>query len=226
MNATLARRLAAEGLGTAFLLAAVVGSGIMGERLADGNAAIALLANTLATGAALTVLISIFAAVSGAHFNPVVTLVFMARRETNVMDGVAYIAVQTISAVLGVYAAHLMFAMPVFEVSTKLRDGPAQAFSEFVATFGLIATILSAVRFRPSQTAPLVGLYIASAYWFTGSTSFANPAVTLARSLSDSFAGIAPSSVPVFVAAQMAGGFAGWLVFRWLVQPSPEPNGS
>lgn len=218
---TLSRRLAAEGLGTAFLLAAVVGSGIMGERLAGGNAAIALLANTLATGAALTVLISVLGPISGAHFNPVVTLVFMAQRETNVTDGIAYIAVQTICAVLGVYAAHLMFAMPVFEISTRLRDGPAQAFSEFVATFGLLATILGAVRFRPSQIAPLVGLYIASAYWFTGSTSFANPAVTLARSLSDSFAGIAPSSVPAFVAAQMAGGLAGWLVFRWLTQPAP-----
>jgi len=221
MNATLTQRLAAESLGTALLLAAIVGSGLMGERLADGNTAIALLANTLATGAALTVLISIFAPISGAHFNPVVTLVFMARRETNVTDGIAYIAAQTICAVLGVYAAHLMFAMPVFEISTKLRDGPAQAFSEFVATFGLLATILGAVRFRPSQIAPLVGLYIASAYWFTGSTSFANPAVTLARSLSDSFAGIAPSSVPVFVAAQVAGGLAGWLALRWLTQPAP-----
>ena len=216
MSATLARRLAAEGLGTAFLLAAVVGSGIMGEHLAGGNAAIALLANTLATGAALTVLISIFAPISGAHFNPVVTLVFMARHEMNMTDGIAYIAVQIVCAVFGVYAAHLMFAMPVFEISTKLRDGPAQAFSEFVATFGVIVTVLGAVRFRPSQTAPLVGLYIASAYWFTGSTSFANPAVTLARSLSDSFAGIAPGSVPAFVAAQLTGGLAAWLVFRWL----------
>ncbi len=222
---TLARRLAAEGLGTAFLLAAVVGSGIMGERLAGGNVAIALLANTLATGAALTVLISIFAPISGAHFNPVVTLVFMARRETKVTDGVAMIAVQVVCAVLGVYAAHLMFAMPVFEVSTKLRDGSAQAFSEFVATFGLIATILGAVRFRPSHIAPLVGLYIAAAYWFTASTSFANPAVTLARSLTDTFAGIAPSSAPAFIAAQMAGGLAAYLVFGWLFLSSPAVAG-
>jgi glycerol uptake facilitator-like aquaporin len=224
MSATLARRLTAEGLGSAFLLAAVVGSGIMGERLAGGNAAIALLANTLATGAALTVLISIFGPISGAHFNPVVTLVFMARRETNVPDGLAYIAMQIACAILGVYAAHLMFAMPVFEVSAKLRDGPAQAFSEFVATFGLIATILCAARFRPSQIPALVGLYIGAAYWFTASTSFANPAVTLARSLTDSFAGIAPGSAPAFIAAQLSGGLAAYLFFGWLLAaPDTSP---
>jgi len=220
MNATLSRRLAAEALGTAFLLMAVVGSGIMGEKLAGGNAAIALLANTLATGAALTVLIAIFGPISGAHFNPVVTLVFMARRETRVPDGLAYIAVQIVCAVLGVYAAHLMFALPVFEFSTRLRDGPAQAFSEFVATFGLLATILGAMRYNASGVGPLVGLYIASAYWFTASTSFANPAVTIARTLSNSFAGIAPSSAPVFIAAQVAGALAAWLVFAWLLAPA------
>jgi glycerol uptake facilitator-like aquaporin len=217
MSATRTRCLAAEGLGTAFLLAAVVGSGIMGEHLAGGNAAIALLANTLATGTALTVLISIFGPISGAHFNPVVTLVFMARRETNVTDGLAYIGVQMVSAILGVFAAHLMFAMPLLEVSTKLRDGPAQAFSEFVATFGLIATILCAIRFRPSQVAPLVGLYICAAYWFTASTSFANPAVTLARSLTNSFAGIAPGSAPAFIAAQLSGDLCAYLFFGWLL---------
>jgi glycerol uptake facilitator-like aquaporin len=211
------RRLVAEGLGTAFLLMAVVGSGIMGERLAGGNAAIALLANTLATGAALTVLISIFGPTSGAHFNPAVTLAFMARDETSLMDGLAYVAVQIACAVLGVFAAHLMFAMPVFEVSTKLRDGASQVFSEFVATFGLIVTILGAIRYRPAQVPALVGLYIAAAYWFTASTSFANPAVTIARALTDSFAGIAPHSAPAFIAAQLAGALTGWLVFGWLL---------
>ncbi len=198
------RRLLAEGLGTAFLLMAVVGSGIMGERLAGGNVAIALLANTIATGAALVVLISIFGPISGAHFNPAVSLVFMLRRELGIALGVAYIVVQIVAAIAGVFVAHLMFAKPVFELATKLRAGPAQAFSEFVATFGLVATILGAVKFCPGRVAALVGLYIASAYWFTASTSFANPAVTIARALSDSFAGIAPSSAPAFVAAQMA----------------------
>ncbi|HEY1631608.1 MAG TPA: MIP/aquaporin family protein [Rhizomicrobium sp.] len=207
------RRLAAEALGTAFLLMAVIGSGIMGERLAGGNAAIALLANTLATGAALTVLISIFTPVSGAHFNPVVTLVSVLRGETNVTEGVAYAAVQVAAAIAGVWAAHLMFALPVFEVSGKLRDGPAQIFSEFVATFGLMMTIHGVKR---SQVALMVGLYIAAAYWFTASTSFANPAVTIARMLSDSFAGIAPSSALLFVPAQIAGGLCGWLAWRRL----------
>jgi glycerol uptake facilitator-like aquaporin len=219
---TLARRLAAEGLGTAFLLAAIVGSGIMGERLSGGNVAIALLANTLATGAALVVLISIFGPISGAHFNPVVTLVFTARGETKVTAGLAYAAVQIVAAILGVYAAHLMFGLPVFEVSAKLRDGPAQVFSEFVATFGFVATVLGAGHHAPSRTPLLVGLYIAAAYWFTASTSFANPAVTIARSLSDTFAGIAPSSALLFVPAQLAGGICGWLVLRWLLA-APAP---
>jgi glycerol uptake facilitator-like aquaporin len=195
VSPSLGRRLTAEGLGTAFLLAAVVGSGIMGERLAGGNVAIALLANTIATGAALTVLISIFAPISGAHFNPAVTLVFMLKRELPIGLGIAYIVVQIVAAIAGVYAAHLMFNKPVFEIATKLRDGPAQAFSEFVATFGLIATILGGVRFCPDRVPVVVGLYIASAYWFTASTSFANPAVTIARALSDSFAGIPRSRV-------------------------------
>jgi glycerol uptake facilitator-like aquaporin len=212
----IARRLAAEALGTAFLLAAVVGSGIMGERLSGGNVAIALLANTLATGAALVVLISILGPISGAHFNPAVSLVFMMKRELGVALGLAYIAVQAISAIAGVYVTHLMFELPVFEISTKLRDGPAQAFSEFVATFGLIATILGAIRFCPNRVAALVGLYIASAYWFTASTSFANPAVTIARALSDSYAGIAPASAPAFVAAQIAGAVAACFLLGWL----------
>jgi glycerol uptake facilitator-like aquaporin len=213
---TPARRLASEALGTAFLLAAVVGSGIMGERLAGGNVALALLANTLATGAALVVLVAIFGPVSGAHFNPAVTLYFALRREIGAAMAVAYAAVQIAGAVLGVFVAHAMFGAAILEVSQKLRDGPAQALSEFVATFGLIATIAGAMRFRPTLTPLLVGLYIAAAYWFTASTSFANPAVTLARALTNSFAGIAPQSVPGFVAAQLVAACVGYLVFGWL----------
>ncbi len=212
----LSRRLAAEGLGTAFLLAAVVGSGIMGERLADGNVALALLANAMATGAALVVLIAIFGPISGAHFNPAVTLYFALRREIGAVNAISYVAVQLIAAVLGVFAAHAMFGTAILEVSHKLRDGPAQAFSEFVATLGLIATIAGAVRFRPALTPLLVGLYITAAYWFTASTSFANPAVTIARALTDSFAGIAPHSAPAFIAAQLVGACAGYLVLGWL----------
>jgi len=213
---TLTRRLAAEALGTALLLAAVVGSGIMGERLAGGNEALALLANTLATGAALVVLITVFGPVSGAHFNPVVTLAFALRREVDPPVAVAYAAAQVVGAVLGVWAAHAMFAEPVLQVSTKMRDGPAQAWSEFVATFGLLATILGSVRFRPDFTPVAVGLYITAAYWFTASTSFANPAVTVARSLSDTFAGIAPASAPAFIASQIAGALAASVLFGWL----------
>jgi glycerol uptake facilitator-like aquaporin len=210
------RRLVAEGLGTAFLLATVVGSGIMAERLASGNMAIALLANTIATGAILTVLISIFGPLSGAHLNPAVTLFFALRREMSVASASAYIAVQSASAILGVYAAHAMFGNALFEISHKLRDGPALAFSEFVATFGLLITIAGALRFTPERTPFLVGLYITAAYWFTASTSFANPAVTIARSLTDSFAGIAPHSAPAFLAAQMLAVFAGFVVCGWL----------
>src|ERR1700761_608537 len=215
---SLTRRLAAEALGTALLLAVVIGSGIMGERLAGGNIAIALLGNTLATGAALVVLITIFGPLSGAHFNPAVTLAFALRREIGPALAVAYLVAQVVGGVLGVYAAHAMFAEPILQVSTKLRDGPAQAFSEFVATFGLLATILGAVRFRPDFTPVAVGLYITSAYWFTASTSFANPAVTIARTLSDTFAGIAPASAAAFIAAQFAGAIAAVLVFGWLLR--------
>jgi glycerol uptake facilitator-like aquaporin len=215
-DGTALRRLTAEGLGSAFLLAAVAGSGIMGERLAGGNVAIALLANTIATGAALAVLISIFGPISGAHFNPAVTLFFWLRREIEPRVGLLYIAVQIAGAIAGVFAAHAMFAMPVLEVSQKLRDGPAQWFAEFVATFGLITTIAGAVRFSPQAAAYLVALYITAAYWFTASTSFANPAVTVARSLTDSFAGIAPHSEPGFIAAQLAGMLAGYALTRWL----------
>ena len=212
-----ARRCVAEGLGTALLLAVVVGSGVMGETLAGGNVAIALLGNTLATGAALVVLITVFGPISGAHFNPVVSMVFALRRELSAGMALAYVAAQAIGAVLGVWAAHAMFAEPVLQVSTRLRDGPAQAWSEVVATFGLVATILGVARSRPDFTAVAVGLYITAAYWFTASTSFANPAVTIARSLSDTFAGIAPTSVPVFIAAQIAGALIGLAAMRWLL---------
>ena len=212
----LPRRLVAEALGTALLLAVVIGSGIMGERLAGGNAAIALLGNTLATGAGLTVLITVFGPVSGAHFNPVVTLVFALRRELTGRVAIAYAAAQTVGAVLGVWAAHLMFAEPVFQVSARLRDGPAQAFAEAVASFGLLLTILGSLRARADAVPMMVGLYITAAYWFTASTSFANPAVTIARSLSDTFAGIAPASVPAFIAAQVIGALAAAGLLRWL----------
>lgn len=212
------RKLFAEGLGTALLLTIVVGSGIMGERLAGGNIAIALLGNTLATGAGLVVLITILGPISGAHFNPVVTLVFALRRDIGLRLSLGYIVVQVVGAVLGVHAAHAMFGEAIMQVSTKLRDGPALAFSEGVATFGLMATIFGCIRFKPDFTPVAVGLYITSAYWFTASTSFANPAVTFARSLSNSFAGIAPSSVPMFIAAQCVGAVIGLIVFGWLLQ--------
>jgi glycerol uptake facilitator-like aquaporin len=217
-----ARRLTAEGLGTALLLAVVIGSGIMGERLAGGNDAIALLGNTLATGAALVVLIVVFGPISGAHFNPAVTLAFAVKREIGPGAALAYVAVQLVGAVLGVWLAHLMFAEPVLQISTRLRAGPAQGLSEFVATFGLIATILGTLRFRPAFTPMAVGLYITAAYWFTASTSFANPAVTVARGLSNTFAGIAPVSAPLFITAQIAGALAAVAVFSWLLKPAPQ----
>jgi glycerol uptake facilitator-like aquaporin len=219
----LTRRLAAEGLGTGLLLAIVIGSGIMGDKLAGGNDAIALLGNTLATGAGLVVLITIFGPLSGAHFNPIVSLVFAWRREIAWRVAVAYIAVQGLGAVLGVFAAHAMFALPILQISTKLRDGPAQMLSETVASFGLIAAILGSIRFRPEATPMIVGLYITSAYWFTASTSFANPAVTMARALSNTFAGIAPSSAPLFMAAQMVGGAVAALAFGWLLNEKQNP---
>ena len=195
---------------------AVVGSGIMAERLAGGNVALALLGNTLATGAALVVLISIFGPLSGAHFNPAVTFYFALRREIHPTMVAAYIVAQIAGAVIGVYLAHAMFAMPVFELSGKLRDGPSQWLAEFIATFGLLATIVGSIRFSLAATPMLVGLYITAAYWFTASTSFANPAVTIARALSDSFAGIAPSSAPAFIVAQLCGSVAGYRFFSWL----------
>ena len=215
---TIPRRLAGEFLGTALLLAVVIGSGIMGERLAGGNIAMALLGNTLATGAALVVLITIFGPLSGAHFNPAVTLAFAWRREIGWRLAGAYMLLQVAGAVAGVWAAHLMFAEPVLQISSKLRSGPAQAFSEFIATFGLFGTIFGCLRYKPDAVPMAVGLYITSAYWFTASTSFANPAVTLARTLSDSFAGIAPSSAPLFILGQLAAVAVAVPFFGWLFQ--------
>lgn len=215
---TLERRIIAETLGSALLLAIVVGSGIMADKLAGGNSAIALLANTLATASGLVVLITIFGPISGAHFNPAVTLIFFARRDLSAVAALLYVAAQTVGAVLGVWVAHVMFALPILQISSRLRDGPAQVFSEAIASFGLIATILGSLRFKPEAAPILVGLYIAAAYWFTASTSFANPAVTIARSLSDSFAGIAPSSVPMFIFGQLVGAIAAGGVFVWLLK--------
>ncbi|MBS0296340.1 MAG: aquaporin family protein [Proteobacteria bacterium] len=222
----LGRRLAAELLGTALLLAVVIGSGIMGQRLAGGNDAIALLGNTIATGAGLVVLITVFGPLSGAHFNPAVTLVFALKREIGVRAALAYALAQVVGAVLGVCMAHAMFAEPIWQVSTRLREGPAQAFSEGVATFGLILAILGSLRFRPTATPAIVGLYITSAYWFTASTSFANPAVTLARSLSDTFAGIAPASARGFLLGQLIGALAGAAVGGWLFAESSAQSGA
>ena len=218
----LQRRLAAEGIGTALLLAAVVGSGIMGERLAAGNVAIALLANTIATGATLVALILTFGAISGAHFNPAVTIADASLGGIRWRDVPLYIASQLTGAVAGVLAAHLMFGEPLLQLSHKVRAGSAQLFSEFVATFGLLAVIWGCSRKR-SESVPLaVGLYITGAYWFTASTSFANPAVTVARALTETFAGIRPADVPGFIAAQLAGAATATLLFRWLVPSLPR----
>lgn len=206
------QKMLAEFLGSALLLATVIGSGIMGETLAGGNVAIALLGNTLATGAMLVVLILIFGPVSGAHFNPAVSLVFLMRGELAPIAFAAYLACQITGAIAGVWAAHVMFDLPVIQESLKHREGMAQLFSEGVATFGLVLTILGCVMRAPAAVPYAVGLYITAAYWFTASTSFANPAVTLARSLSDTFAGIAPSGVAGFVAAQIAGALLALMV--------------
>jgi glycerol uptake facilitator-like aquaporin len=217
----MSRALVAEFLGTMLLLVAVVGSGIMAERLAGGNVALALLCNALATGAILVVLITILGPLSGAHFNPCVTLYFALRRQILWRSAALYVPTQLAAAVTGVWLAHAMFALPLLQLSEHLRQGPAQWLSEFVATFGLLTTIAGAARFAPPAIPFLVGLYITGAYWFTASSSFANPAVTLARALSDSFAGIAPVSVPGFLAAQLSGALAGYWVLGWLFQPNP-----
>lgn len=214
---TRARRITAEAIGTALLLAAVVGSGIMGERLAGGNIAIALLANTFATGAMLVALILTFGPVSGAHFNPAVTLADASQGGLSWRDVPAYIAAQIAGAFAGVAAAHLMFGEPLFSASRHIRSGPAQIFSEFIATFGLMAIIWGCARLRSTAVPFAVGAYITGAYWFTASTSFANPAVTLARAASDTFVGIRPEDAPAFILAQLAGAAAATLLFRWLV---------
>jgi glycerol uptake facilitator-like aquaporin len=215
------RAVLAEGLGTALLLAAVVGSGIMGDRLSAGNVAIALLANSLATGCALVVLILIFGPISGAHFNPAVTLADATQGGVTWTRVPAYLGAQVVGAFAGVAAAHLMFGEPLFAASEHARAGGAQLFSEFVATFGLLSVIWGCVRQRPDAVPFAVGLYITSAYWFTASTSFANPAVTLARSMTNTFAGIRPIDVAPFIAAQLLGAAAATLVFRWLVPSMP-----
>lgn len=217
---SLSRRLVAEALGTGLLLAIVIGSGIMGERLAAGNDALALLANTVATGTGLIVLIHMFGPISGAHFNPVVTLAVLMGRETDARTAALYAAVQLFGAISGVWLAHAMFGEALLQLSSKDRNGLALGLAEFVATFGLIGIIFATQRSRPDFTPIAVGLYISSAYWFTASTSFANPAVTVARALTNTFAGIAPPSVPLFLAAQVVGALAALGVFGWLYKES------
>ncbi len=220
---TLPQRLAAEALGTALLLAAIVGSGIMGDTLAGGNTAIALLANTVATAAALVTLISTLGPVSGAHFNPVVSLASAWTGSLSWRDATNYVLVQTVSALAGVLLAHAMFDLPLLQASTHIRTGASQWLSEGVATFGLLTVIAGCVRFRPADIPVAVATYITSAYWFTASTSFANPAVTLARSVTNSFAGIRPADVPGFVLAQFGGAIVATLLARWLFTPA-EPS--
>jgi glycerol uptake facilitator-like aquaporin len=217
MTSTLLRRTVSEFLGTGFLVAAVIGSGIMGERLAAGNVAIALLANTIATGAALVALILTFGPISGAHFNPAVTFVDAIENGVSWKDAACYVPAQCLGGIGGAVAAHVMFQLPAISVSHHARAGSAQVFSEFIATFGLLSVIWGCSRLRSEMVAFAVGAYITAAYWFTASTSFANPAVTIARSLSDTFAGIRPSDVPWFIVAQFLGAVAATLLFRWLV---------
>ena len=216
MKSTLAQRIVAEGLGSAFLLAAVVGSGIMAAKLSGGNGALALLCNTLSTGAILAVLILAFGPVSGAHFNPAVSIAFALRGELPARIAAGYIAVQIAGGIAGVWAAHAMFDLPLWQLSLTVRTGPGQWLAESAATFGLLLTILGCATRTPAALPYAVGLYITSAYWFTASTSFANPAVTIARALSNTFAGIAPASVAAFIAAQLAGMLAAVALGNWL----------
>jgi glycerol uptake facilitator-like aquaporin len=218
----LKRRLAAEGVGSFFLFATVIGSGIMAEHLSRGNDAVALLGNTIATGAILFVLIGMLAPISGAHMNPAVTLVMASRRALGWRDAGAYIAVQLAFGILGAWAAHLMFDLPTLQLSVKARTGLGQWTGEVIATFGLILTIIGTVRHRPALVPASVALYIVAAYWFTSSTSFANPAITVARSLSNSFAGIAPANVPAFIAAQLVGAALAAGLASWLFPARPE----
>jgi glycerol uptake facilitator-like aquaporin len=219
MNTALAQRLAAEALGTALLVATVVGSGIMAETLTK-DIALALLGNTLATGAILVVLITILGPISGAHLNPAVSLVFALKRELGRREAALYVVAQLTGGVAGTIAAHLMFALPLIETSVKVRTGASQWFAEWVATFGLILTILLGIRFARASVPWLVGLYITAAYWFTASTSFANPAVAIARSLTNTFPGIRPFDLPGFIAAQFVGAVCGMAVATWLVRPA------
>ncbi|MCB0099378.1 MAG: aquaporin family protein [Caldilineaceae bacterium] len=216
-NIALPRRLVAELIGTAFLLATVVGSGIMGERLAGGNVAIALLANTIPTGAILVVLINMLGPISGAHFNPAVTAIFTAKREMVLSDSALYVLMQIVGGLIGVWVAHLMFEEVVFQTSAKMRTGPAQWLAEWVATFGLVFTILTTLRVKESAVAMAVGLYITAAYWFTASTSFANPAVTVARAFTNTFAGIRPGDIFYFIVAQLLGAFCALWICLWLL---------
>jgi len=218
------QRLAAEAIGTAGLLATVVGSGIMGETLAGGNVAIALLGNTIPTGAILVVLILVFGPVSGAHFNPAVTLTFLLRREISAADAGFYVVAQIAGGMIGVFAAHGMFDLAILQTSSHARTGLPQWFAEAVATFGLVATILGAVRFRPEAVAYAVGLYITAGYWFTASTSFANPAVTIARAFTDTFSGIQPAHAPGFIVAQLIGAVAATALFGWLLSSARSAN--
>jgi glycerol uptake facilitator-like aquaporin len=210
------RRIVAEGLGTAFLLAGVVGSGIMAAKLAGGNGALALLCNTIPTGAVLAVLILTFGPLSGGHFNPAVSMAMALRRELPVKVAAAYIAAQIVGGIVGVLAAHAMFELPLWQVSMNVRTGSGQWLAEFVATFGLLLTIFGCAARTPAAIPYAVGLYITAAYWFTASTSFANPAVTLARALSDTYAGIAPAGVLAFIVAQLVGALAAVVLARWL----------
>ena len=219
MQFDLTRRLVAEALGTGILVMAVVGSGIMAENLAGGNEALALLCNTLATGAVLFVIITVFASVSGAHFNPAVSLVARLRGELDWRTALLYIVVQIAGGCAGAILAHLMFGLDLLQFGSKARTGLGQWAGEFIATFGLIGTILGSVRFKPNAVATAVALYITAAYWFTSSTSFANPAVTIARSISDTFAGIAPRDVAPFIAAELLGALAAAGLFAWLFVP-------
>jgi glycerol uptake facilitator-like aquaporin len=216
---SLARRLTAEALGTALLLAVIVGSGIMGERLASGNDAIVLLANSLATGCGLYVLITILGPISGAHLNPAVSLSLAFAREFPWREVLPYVLIQVVAALAGVVAAHWMFELPAFAAATHIRTGPSQWWSEGVATFGLLLTILLAGRTRPALVPVLVAAYITAAYWFTASTSFANPAVTIARSMTDTFSGIHPADAYGFIAAQLVGALAATLFARWMMPP-------
>lgn len=219
----LRRRLFVEWLGTAFLLMTVIGSGIMAEALAAGNTGIALLGNTLATGCILAVLILIFGPISGGHFNPAVTISFVLTGELSRTQAAAYVLAQISGAVLGVALAHLMFEEPLMTLSMRARSGAGQCLGEFIATFGLIGTILGCLRFRPQAVAYAVGLFISAGYWFTSSTSFANPAVTLARALTDTFTGIRPLDVPAFIAAEVAASLLATGVFLWLLSPQAPP---